>query len=106
MRKPANSTPYIKYKRSCAHDPNGLNTLLWEKATSWRDSGTDLKLDPCDLLGLSLAVMPDQMISQQETVYKGDIKPLVVHPLLEEKSMVSKLEKFAHGAGSCCSLMC
>ena len=86
---------YIKYTRSCGHDQNGLNTLLLEKGTRWRDAGDDLKLGACEQLGLSLAVLPDRMISRQETVYTGAVKPLVVHPLLEGKSMVSKLGQLA-----------
>ncbi len=84
---------YIKYTRTCGHDQNGLNTLLWEQGTSWRPAPEGMLEGRCERLGLSLVVVPDQMISRQESAYVGEIKPLVVHPLLEGKSMVSKMEQ-------------
>lgn len=86
---------YIKYTAACGHDQNGLNTLLLERGTHWRKEAGDLWQGSCDALQLQLTVLPDSMISRQETVYTGDQRPLVVHPLLEGKSMVGKLAQLA-----------
>jgi hypothetical protein len=86
---------YLKYTRSWGHDQNGLNTLLWQQETTWQPAQNGLTEGRCERLGLNLAVLPDTMISRQESVYSGEAKPLVVHPLLEGKYMSDKLQQLA-----------
>ncbi|HTQ98370.1 MAG TPA: putative nucleotide-diphospho-sugar transferase [Candidatus Acidoferrum sp.] len=102
MRSTANTRKlypaYVKYTRDCGHDQNGLNTLLLERGTRWRQSaGADDGVwhGKCESLGLELTVVPDTLITRQEKIYESSIKPMVVHPQLEMKSMVGKLQALA-----------
>lgn len=83
---------YVRYTRDHGHDQNGLNTLLRERGANWQRDAEDVLQGRCKALDLTMAVLPDALISRQESVYASPRKPLVMHPLLAVEGMTAKMK--------------